>query len=112
MLHSQTDVNVELIGFDGLAEKRIFKGDLNAGNSLPIDTSYRGLALLSFPAGQRYPIIIADKDFTVRITTPTRPPVFAHSAENDFFYARLTSKETAPKQATFAFLMLQEKELH
>ncbi len=111
ILHSQTDVNVELVGFDGLAEKRIFTGELKGDSSRAIDTPYRGLALLVFSTGQSYPFIITDEDFTVRITTPAEPPVFTNSAENDYFYARLKDKGAAPEQDTFASLMLRAKQL-
>ena len=77
---------MDLVGFDGLAEKQIFTGELKANSSRTIDAPYRGLALLVFPAGQRYPIIITDEDFTVRITRPDKQLVFTHSAENDFFH--------------------------
>ena len=89
VIYSQTGFNFELTGYNGLADSSLFKGSISAGGSREIDTSYRGLALLIFADGQRYPVIIGDDSFTLKITTPAEPPSFIGSSENEFFYQKL-----------------------
>jgi hypothetical protein len=111
VVHSQTTVEIELIGFDGLAESSIFRGELTAGDSREIDTSYRGLALLVFAGGQRYPVIFGEKPFTLKIVAPGKSPSFAGSEENDFFYKALSGGDSPPDRYDFAHLMIEAKNL-
>jgi hypothetical protein len=111
VVHSQTDVDIELTGYNGLAETNIFTGDVVPGSGQEINTPYRGLALLGFAGGQRYPVIIGDKSFTLNITGPNEPPSFTYSAENDFLYKKLSGEDPAPGQYDFALLMIQAKDL-
>lgn len=113
VIHPQTAVDVELIGYNGLVENSIFKGSLAAESKHESDTSYRGLALLVFAGGQRYPVLIGDESFTLKIADPGVPPSFVGSGENDFFYKSLTGGTPAPSpgQYDFALLMIRAKQL-
>jgi hypothetical protein len=111
VIHSQTAVEIELTGYNSLDKSSIFKGILAAGSKHEINTPYRGFALLVFAGGQRYPVIIGDKSFTLEITDPGEPPSFADSGENDFFYKLLSGGEPPPGQYDFALLMIQAKHL-
>ena len=111
VIHPQTAVDVELIGYNGLVENSIFKGSLAAGSKHERDTPYRGLALLVFAGGQRYPVLIGDESFTLKIADPGAPPSFVGSGENDFFYKSLTGGAPAPGQYDFAHLMIRAKQL-
>lgn len=111
VIHSKTAVNIELTGYNGLVASSIFKGYLAADGKREINTIYRGLALLIFPDGQRYPVIIGEESFTLKIDNPAEPPSFADSDENDFFYSMLAGKEPDTKQYSFALLMIQAKQL-
>lgn len=71
----------------------------------------RGLALLVFAGGQRYPVIIGDESFTLKIADPGEPPSFVDSAENVFLYKSLTGGNPAPGHYDFALLMIQAKNL-
>jgi len=61
VISCRTAESIELLGFNSLAETSVFKGELAANKKHEINTSYQGLALLVFAAGQSYPVIIGDK---------------------------------------------------
>ena len=88
VVHSQTSVAIDLIGYDGLTEIPIFVGDVVPGSGQEIQTSYRGLALLGFAGGQRYPVIIGDEPLILNIGGPDEPPAFEGNGENDFLYKK------------------------
>ena len=111
VVHSQTSVAIDLIGYDGLNEVRIFAGDVVPGSGQEIQTQYRGLALLGFAGGQRYPVIIGDESFSLNIVGPGDPPSFTSSGENDSFYKLLSGDPKAPVDYGFAHLMFQAKDL-
>ncbi|MEN8136786.1 MAG: hypothetical protein ABFS18_14830 [Thermodesulfobacteriota bacterium] len=111
VIHSQTAVKIELLGYNGLAESTIFKGDLSVGSKREIDPAYRGLALLVFAGGQRYPVIIGDKSFTLKIGDLGKLPSFTGSEENDFFYKSLAGGAPPPEQYDFALLMIRAKDM-
>ncbi len=111
VIHSKTAVDIELIGYNGLADSTIFNGSISAEGKHEIDTPYRGLALLLFKEGQSYPVIIEDKSFTLQITTPIEIPSFAGSDENEFFYRQLAGGDAEGTQYDFALLMIQAKQL-
>jgi hypothetical protein len=111
VIHSQTTVEIELTGYNSLVETSIFKGNLEAGGNQEINTPYRGLALLIFAQGQRYPVIIGDESFTLHIAGPGEPPSFAGSSENVFLYKKLSGENPPPGQYDFALLMIQAKDL-
>ena len=111
VIHSQTAAEIELTGYNSLVESPIFKGNLEAGGKQEINTPYRGLALLIFAQGQRYPVIIGDESFTLHIAGPGEPPSFAGSGENDFLYKKLSGEDPPPGQYDFALLMIQAKDL-
>ena len=110
-IHSQTAVAIELTGYNSLVETPIFKDNLEAGGKQDINTPYRGLALLVFAGGQRYPVIIGDESFTLNIAGPDMPPSFAGSSENDFLYKKSSGEDPPPGQYDFALLMIQAKDL-
>jgi hypothetical protein len=110
-IHSQTAVEIELTGYNGLIKTSIFKKNLAAGGKQEINTPYRGLALLIFAQGQRYPIIIGDESFALHIAGPGAPPSFTGSGENDFLYKKLSGEDPPPGQYDFALLMIQAKDL-
>lgn len=56
-------VKIELVGFNGLADCSLFKGNITNGRYIEIITSYHGLALLFFEKGQSYPVIIGEEPF-------------------------------------------------
>ena len=111
VVHSQSAVEIELIGYDGLDQSSIFKGSLAAGSKHELDTPYRGLALLRFPDGQAYPVVIGKEDFNVKITSLDKPPSFSGSPENESFYKALKGGEPVPEKYAFARLMIQAKHL-
>jgi len=111
VVHSQTSVAIDLIGYDGLNEVRIFAGDVVPGSGQEIQTQYRGLALLVFAGGQRYPVIIGDEPLILNIVGPGDPPSFTSSGENDSFYKLLSGDPKAPVDYGFAHLMIQAKDL-
>lgn len=108
---SEQAVRIELTGFEALAEKTIFEGELSAGEKQEIDIPYRGLALLSFPKGQTYPLIITDNPLTIKIDEPGIPPVFESGSENDYFYKLLAGAEVEDGKFPFANLMIRAKNL-
>jgi hypothetical protein len=85
-----TTEELELAGFDGLHEILLFEDSISSGIKQKIDTSYHGLALLRFPAGQVYPLIIGEAAFGLQITVPGEPPSFSGSDENEIFYRWLS----------------------
>lgn len=110
-VHSQAVVDIELIGYRGLTETSIFKGEMAANAEHQILTPYHGLALLSFTGGQRYPVILGDEPFTLNISDPSQPPAFTDSIQNNYLYKSLSGGDPVPKQYDFANLMIQAKEL-
>ena len=111
VVHSQTAVDIELTGYNGLTETLVFTGNVVPGSGQEIQTPYRGLALLVFAGGQRYPVIIGDEPFILNIAGPGKSPSFAGSEENDYFYKLLSGEDSASGQYGFALLMIQAKEL-
>ena len=111
VVHSQTAVDIELTGYNGLTETILFTGNVVPGSGQEILTPYRGLALLVFAGGQRYPVIIGDEPFILNIAGPGEPPAFEDNSENDFLYKKLSGDDSASGQYDFAFLMIQAKEL-
>ncbi len=47
-IHSPQAVKINLMGFDGLHQNTLFKGEVSAQGKCEIDVSYRGLALFVF----------------------------------------------------------------
>jgi hypothetical protein len=82
VIHSQTAIEIELTGYSSLETNSIHKGALAANSKQEIDTPYRGLVLLTFSGGQSYPVIIGEQSFTLKISSPGKPPSFTGSAEN------------------------------
>ncbi len=111
VIYSQTAVEVELTGYDGLTASSLFKGSVAIGRENEIAGSYQGLALLSFAEGQRYPVIIGDTSFTLNIANTAEPPSFSGSSENDFLYSLLSGISPGATQYDFALLMIQAKQL-
>jgi hypothetical protein len=109
-----TAMDLELAGYDGLSEMLLFKGSISPGEKQEIDIPYRGLALLRFPAGQVYPLIIGESSFGLHIAGPGGPPSFSGSDENEMF-SRWFSGEAATvspgSRYDFARLMIQAKQL-
>lgn len=113
-LHCQSAVDLELVGYDGLAEIPLYKGNIGAGGKQEIATPYQGLALLRFPAGQGYPVLLGEGSFTLNIAGPAEPPSFAGSAESETFYRWLAGgdpSENADSRDDFSRLMIQAKQL-
>jgi hypothetical protein len=112
-LHSQTAVDLQLVGYDGLKEISLARMTLPAGGSATVDTPYNGLGVLVFAGGQSYPVILEDASFSLHIENAARPPSFAGSKANNSFYAILTGndKVAAPSEDGFALLMIQAKQL-
>lgn len=111
-IRAQTAVDITLTGFDSLKDLTIFQGEIAKGDLRQIDTPYRGLALLVFAGGQSYPLVIGDKVFTLKITTPEEPPSFSGSGENDFFYRSLAGSQPAPNEEyPFVDLLLNARNL-
>lgn len=111
VVHVRETVQIQLIGFKGLASVPIFKGILPAGQTGEINTEYHGLALLRHPTGHLYPILIGNEPFTLEIGAPAEPPSFMDSDENDYFYSLLAGKETDTDRNSFALLMIRAKQL-
>ena len=111
-IQTETEVNIELTGYDSLSEYTLFKAEIGANSMRRIATPYRGLALLSFPGGWSYPVIIGDKSLTIQLVAPGESPRFAGSAENDYFYGLLSGAESARSDNYhFANIMLQSRNL-
>jgi hypothetical protein len=106
VIYSKTPVQIELTGYNSMTESSIFLGSLAAGDKREINTPYRGLVLLVFDGGQRYPVIIGDESFTLNIADPGKPLFFAGSDENTLFYKLLSGGDSAPGQYNFAHLMI------
>lgn len=111
VIHSQASVEIELLGYNGLAVSSIFKGNLSADSKHELTIPYRGLALLVFTGGQRYPVIIEEKTFVLEIASPREPPFFVGSGDNDFLYKLLSGGSPPRGQFYFPSLMLQAKDL-
>jgi hypothetical protein len=110
-LRCRTAVDLELVGYEGLAEIPLFKGSIGAGEKQEIATPYQGLALLRFAGGQGYPVLLGDASFTLNIAGPAEPPAFAGSGENEFFASRLAGYGPDGTPSDFALLLLRAKEL-
>lgn len=111
IIQSDSTVQTELLIYDGLEEISLFKGNISAGGEQDIQTGYHGLALLCFANGPRYPFIIGNESFTLRIVNPTVPPVFPGGGENVFLYQMLDGGAHNAKKYNFARLMIQAKQL-
>ena len=110
-IDSLAAIDIEMVGYNGLADNAIFKGRISAGDILQIDTPYRGLALLICADGQRYPVIIGDEHFTLNISSPEVPPDFTAGSENEFFYKLLSGDVPEGNKYPFPHLMIQAKKL-
>ena len=93
IIHAKNAIDFTLQGFDGLQTFQIHSGNLSAGASINLKTEYKGLAMLEFPAGQKYPLIISDKSSFVTIANYNEPPSFAAGDANEHFYQLLKSKK-------------------
>lgn len=111
VIRSQTSIDIELIGYNGLASDSLYKGRIAAEGEQQIHTTYRGLALLLFPGGQRYPFIISDAFFTLNIAGPGEPPAFTGSGENEFLSRQLTGTGPEGIPSDFALLLLRAQQL-
>ena len=111
-IHSSTVLDIELKGFDGLAEQTLFTGSLSSGKNT-INIPYQGLALLIFSGGQSYPVIVDAKPFSLNIKDASVPPSFTDSGVNQYFYNLLSEieHEADPVANDFAHLMIQAKQL-
>ncbi len=110
-IKSQQPVDIELRGYNGLADTLLFKGSLTSDAEQIIDTPYQGLGLLILNKGQGYPVIIGKQFFAVHITDPDHLPSFTGSNENEFFYRLLTGADPGRGQYDFALLMIRAKKL-
>jgi hypothetical protein len=104
-------MDLELVGYDGLAERVLFQGRIAAEGREVIATPYQGLAQLRFAGGPVYPVLLGDASLTLDITNPTEPPTIPGSSENEFFSSRLAGKDPAGPPSDFALLLLRAKEL-
>ena len=111
VIHSPTVVDFELVGYDGLAVKVLFRGGITAGGEQKIATPYQGLALLRFASGQGYPVLLVDPSLTLSIADPTVPPTVTGSGANEFLSNRLTGNGPKGTPSDFALLLLRAKEL-
>ncbi len=111
IIQSQVTVGVELKGYNGLTEISLFRGKIIAGEKQTVNTPYRGLALLVFEKGQRYPIILGEESFILKIEDPATVPSCTGSAENELFYKLLTGAEPGSAQYNFPLLMIEAKQL-
>ncbi len=75
-IDSQSAAEIKLIGYNGLTELYLVNGRIFKNDKQELDTSYRGLALLTFSGGQSYPVIISDAPFAINIKPPTSPQPF------------------------------------
>lgn len=110
-VQSSKTVDITIIGYDGLQDIQIFSGNTKKGDKKKIKSGYQGLALLTFPGGQSYPLILHDKQLHLKIVNSSTPPSFPNSPENQYFYRRLTEKDTVTPKFEFANLMIQAKQL-
>ncbi len=110
-LHCRTAMDLELVGYDGLAERVLFQGRIAAGGNQAIATPYQGFALLRFGPEQGYPVLLGDAPLAIHLAGPTEPPTFAGSGDNEFFSSRLAGKAPAGPPSNFALLLLRAKEL-
>ncbi len=111
VIQSQDAVTVELKGYNGLADTTLFKGGLVAKGGQTVDTPYRGLALLVFEHGQRYPVIIGEQSFVLNIKNADTLPAFTGSDENECFYENLTGSAPGTGRYDFVSLMIRAKRL-
>ncbi len=110
-IDSQLAVEIKLNRFDGLAENNLLNARLSAIEKYDMETPYRGLALLTFPGGQSYPVIIGGTPFTIKINNPSQTPSFLSSGENEYLYKVLKGGSPEPKGHSFANLMILAKQL-
>ncbi len=111
VIYTKTAVAFELQGYAGLETISIYRGTLTDGESRRVETSYKGLAMLIFSGGQKYPVIVGRNSSEVIITSPDKAPSFEGGDENYHFYTLLSGAEAADKGNSFARLMIQGKEL-
>lgn len=86
VIMSEVAVQAELVGYEGFDSYPIAIIDIQAGEKQEISTDYIGLALLIFPAGQRYPVILDGKDHKINLEKESGVPHFSNSGENEFLY--------------------------
>lgn len=111
VIHSSTAIEVTIIGYSGLDQQTLFDGKLTADSNTPVDTSYRGLALLVCEKGEQYPLILDQQPYTLNIKDPATMPSFIGNPENDYFYKRRTAGNTEGIQYEFPELMILGKKL-
>jgi|MTBAKMStandDraft_1061839.scaffolds.fasta_scaffold13023_2 hypothetical protein len=112
-LHSQTPVDLELVGYVGLEEVSLARVKVPAGGRATIDTPYNGLGVLVFAGVPSYPVILRNEPFSLHIEDRVNPPSFTGSKINEYFYAMLTGNEKVAESGEddFALLMIQAKQL-
>lgn len=86
ILSAGVEVQAELIGYEGFSSYPIARIDIQAGEEIEISTDYIGLALLVYPAGQRYPIIMDGKEHQIILEKENSVPQILESVENEFLY--------------------------
>jgi len=111
VIHSKTASIFELQGYNGLETILISHGTLSAGEPRKVETPHRGLAMLVFSGGQKYPVIIGRNSSKVVITSPDEIPSFDTGGENHHFYTLLSDAEATDKKNSFARVMIQGKVL-
>lgn len=110
-IQAKETVQLEIKGYNGLAETTLFASELAQGVRQHIMTSYRGLALLLFEQGQTYPVILSEQPFLLTTGSPDVQPTFTNSEVNEYFYTRLLGGKTEDTQFDFANLMIEAKQL-
>ena len=111
VIQSKTTIDFQLQGYDGLEDIEIFSGSISAGGNQRVETQYNGLAMLIFPDGQQYPLIIGSKPSVVTITNPNQIPSFAAGDDNHLFYKLLSDDVPVGNGDSFAGLMIRGKQL-
>ncbi len=110
-IQSEVAVHLEIREYNGLVEIPLYQRNLTAETDQNVNTSYTGLALLIFPKGQSYPVIIGKKPFLIIISSPDTLPSFTDSPENEYFYQLLQNTATGETHYDFPDLMIQAKQL-
>lgn len=112
-IYPRTNVDMELVGYNGLTEFSLTKVTVAPRESYTIDTSYNGLAVLVFSGGQAYPVILGDETFTLEIEDVSRAPSFTGSDTNEYFYTLLAGKEQGTVRGAneFTRIMVRAKQL-
>lgn len=110
-LQAIREITVQVRAFDGLTTTNLYNGKIEPGKDVHITALYQGLALISFPGGQSYPLIIGPAKSSVIIDAANNIPNFSNSPENVVFYKSLQSDEPIPATYPFITLMLEAKRL-